>query len=207
VIDHVNNLKLQHLVELSKLGDGCAEMEARIEDWLAENDVVFDGQTIPFVLMPHFVSPGQVLRVRRAVECLCGVLDRFCDAYPDDQRLADELALPPLEDSLIRVDPGYVRPLRICRLDAFLSGYEVKFLEFNADSPAGIGYTDVLYEGLRRAIDLPRVDAEFDPVATAWTLLLTSRDASAATRACPEASATLAARVPASRSSSSIGGC
>ncbi|OLE36711.1 MAG: hypothetical protein AUG48_06385 [Actinobacteria bacterium 13_1_20CM_3_68_9] len=162
MIDHVNNLKLQHLVELSKLGDGCAEMEARIEDWLAENDVVFDGQTIPFVLMPHFVSPGQVLRVRRAVECLCGVLDRFCDAYPDDQRLADELALPPLEDSLIRVDPGYVRPLRICRLDAFLSGYEVKFLEFNADSPAGIGYTDVLYEGLRRAIDLPRVDAEFD---------------------------------------------
>ena len=25
MIDHVNNLKLQHLVELSKLGDGCAE--------------------------------------------------------------------------------------------------------------------------------------------------------------------------------------
>jgi hypothetical protein len=162
MIDHVNNLKLQHLVELSKLGDRCAEIEAEIEGWLGEHDVVFDGHTIPFVLMPHFVSPGQVRRVRRAVECLCAVLDRFCDAYPDDQRLADELALPALEDSLIRVDPGYGRPLRICRLDAFLSGYDVKFLEFNADSPAGIGYTDVLHEGLRRAIELPRVDAEFD---------------------------------------------
>jgi glutathionylspermidine synthase len=162
VIDHVNNLKLQHLVELSKLGDGCVQVEAQIEQWLGEHDVVFGGRTIPFVLMPHFVSSGQVHRVRQAVECLCTVLDRFCDAYPDDQRLADELALPPLEDSLVRVDPGYARPLRICRLDAFLSGYEVKFLEFNADSPAGIGYTDVLYEGLRRAIELPRVDAEFD---------------------------------------------
>jgi glutathionylspermidine synthase len=161
VIDHVNNLKLQHLVELSKLGDRCAEIEAEIRDWLGEHDVVFGGHTIPFVLMPHFVSPGQVARVRRAVECLCGVLNRFCDAYPDDERLQRELSLPALEDSLVRIDPGYARPLRICRLDAFLSGYDVKFLEFNSDSPAGIGYTDVLYEGLRRAIELPRVDSEF----------------------------------------------
>src|SRR3712207_8741461 len=41
------------------------------------------------------------------------------------------------------------RSTRICRLDAFLQGYDVKFLEFNADSPAGTGYTDILYEGLR----------------------------------------------------------
>ena len=39
--------------------------------------------------------------------------------------------------------------MRICRLDAFLQGYDVKFLEFNADSPAGVGYTDILFEGLR----------------------------------------------------------
>ena len=45
----------------------------------------------------------------------------------------------------------------------------MKFLEFNADSPAGIGYTDVLHEGLARAIELPRVDAEFE---TAYTPML-----------------------------------
>jgi hypothetical protein len=160
--DQVSDLKLQHLVELSKLGDGCAKLESEIEAWLVEHDVVFDGHTIPFVLMPHFVSPGQVRRVRRAVESLCRVLDRFCEAYPGDDRLQEELALPTFEDSLVRVGPGYPRPLRICRLDAFLAGDQVKFLEFNADSPAGIGYTDVLHEGLRRAIALPRVDGEFD---------------------------------------------
>ena len=169
MIDHVNNLKLQHLVELSKLGDGCARVERDIERWLAEHDVVFGGHTIPFVLMPHFVSPGQLRRVRRAVQCLCGVLDRFCDAYPEDDELRAELDLPPAEDALVRLDPGYARPLRICRLDAFLQGYEVKFLEFNADSPAGIGYTDVLHDGLTRAIRLPRVDAEFE---TAYTPML-----------------------------------
>ena len=162
MIDHVNNLKLQYLVELSKLGDRCVEIEAGIERWLAEHDVVFDGHTIPFVLMPHFVSPGQLRRVRRAVESLSRVLNRFCDAYPGNAHLREELDLPAFEDSLVRADPGYPCPLRICRLDAFLTGYEVRFLEFNADSPAGIGYTDVLHEGLRRAIDLPRVEAEFD---------------------------------------------
>jgi hypothetical protein len=162
VIDHVNNLKLQHLVELSKLGGRCADVEARIAAWLEEHDVVFAGRTIPFVLMPHFVSPGQVRRVRHAVVCLSRVLDRLCDAYPEDARLREELAVPAAEDRLIRIDPGFPRPMRVCRLDAFLSGYDVKFLEFNADSPAGIGYTDVLHQGLAEAIDLPRVAEEFD---------------------------------------------
>jgi glutathionylspermidine synthase len=169
VIDHVNNLKLQHLVELSKLGDGCAQLETEIGSWLTDHDVVFGGQTIPFVLMPHFVSPGQMKRVRRAVACLSRVLNRFCDAYPDDGGLREELALPDREDALVRIDPGFSKPLRICRLDAFLRGYDVKFLEFNADSPAGIGYTDVLYEGLTHAIRLPRVEAEF---ATGYTPML-----------------------------------
>ena len=124
--------------------------------------MVFNGATIPFVLMPHFISPGQLRRVRHAVSRLSRVLDRFCDAYPHDSQLRDELAVSPEEDSLIRVDPGYPRPMRICRLDAFLQGYDVKFLEFNADSPAGIGYTDILFQGLDEAIDLPRVKQEFD---------------------------------------------
>jgi hypothetical protein len=185
VIDHASDLKLQHLVELSKLGDSCAEIEAGLRDALAERDVVFAGHTIPFVLMPHFVSPGQVRRIRRAVECLSVVLDRFCDAYPEDSRLRAELALSDAEDELVRLDPGYPRPLRICRLDAFLTGYDVRFLEFNADSPAGIGYTDVLHEVLAEAIALPRVQDTFD---TAYEPMLPRlvemlRDAYAAARA------------------------
>ena len=71
-----------------------------------------------------------------------------------------------MEDSLIRIDPGFPRPMRICRLDAFLTGYDVKFLEFNADSPAGTGYTDILHAGLSSTIDLPRVRQEFDMAYT-----------------------------------------
>ncbi len=146
--------------------------------------MVFKGTTIPFVLMPHFVSPGQVRRVKHAVTALCRVLDRFCDAYPHDARLREELQLPDTEDQLIRIEPGFPRPMRICRLDAFLQGYDVKFLEFNADSPAGTGYTDILFEGLSTTIDLPRGRQEFD---TTYTQILpeligTLRDAYAHVR-------------------------
>jgi glutathionylspermidine synthase len=156
-------------VELSKLGDSCAGLESDVASYLLEHDVVFAGSTIPFVLMPHFISPGQLRRVRHAVGRLSRVLDRFCDAYTHDAALRDELALSPEEDSLIRIDPGYPRPMRICRLDAFLSGYELRFLEFNADSPAGIGYTDILHSGLTTSIDLPRVRHEFE---TSYTPML-----------------------------------
>jgi Glutathionylspermidine synthase preATP-grasp len=166
LIDHVNNLKLQYLVELSKLGDSCAGLEQKLETWLDEHDVIFAGQTIPFVLMPHFISPGQLRRVKHAVGVLSAVLDRFCDAYPKDEALREELAVSPVEDSLIRIDPGFPRPMRICRLDAFLTGYDVKFLEFNADSPAGTGYTDILHAGLSSTIDLPRVRQEFEMTYT-----------------------------------------
>ncbi len=185
LIDHVNNLKLQYLVELSKLGDSCADLETEVSNWLSEHDVVFAGQTIPFVLMPHFISPGQVRRVKHAVTALCRVLDRFCDAYPTDAALREELQLSDMEDSLIRIEAGFPRPMRICRLDAFLQGYDVKFLEFNADSPAGVGYTDILFEGLRTTIQLPRVRQEFDtsypPILP--ELIATLRDAYAHVKA------------------------
>ena len=135
--------------------------------------------------MPHFVSPGQVRRVKHAVTALCRVLDRFCDAYPTDAGLREELQLPDTEDSLIRIEPGFPRPMRICRLDAFLQGYDVKFLEFNADSPAGVGYTDILFEGLRTTIQLPRVRQEFDTTYTRILpeLITTLNDAYAHVRA------------------------
>jgi hypothetical protein len=166
VIEHVNDLKLQFLVELSKLGDRCATIESELTSWLADHDFTYGGQTIPFVLMPHFISPGQVRALQRAVQTIMPVLDRFCAAYPDDAVLREELDLPAAEDALARLDPGFPQSVRICRLDAFLHNYDVKFLEFNSDSPAGIGWCDVLFEGLKRGIALPRVTAAFHTLYT-----------------------------------------
>jgi uncharacterized circularly permuted ATP-grasp superfamily protein len=166
MIEHVNDLKLQFLVELSKQGDQCAAIESEVATWLAAHGFTYGDQTIPFVLMPHFISPGQVRVLQRAVHTLVPVLDRFCAAYPDDAALREELALPEAEHELAMIDPGFEQPARICRLDAFLHRYDIKFLEFNSDSPAGVGWCDVLFEGLRRGVVLPGVRGVFHTLYT-----------------------------------------
>ena len=160
MVDQVSDLKLQHLVELSKLGDELRGLESELEAWLAGHDVVFAGHTIPFVLMPHFVSPRQMRHAPRRRGALRGP-QSLLRGVPRRRAPPGGARAPTFEDSLV-IGPGYPRPLRSAALDAFLAYDAVRFLEFNADSPAGIGYTDVLYEGLRRTISLPRVDGEFD---------------------------------------------
>jgi hypothetical protein len=162
VIDHVSDLKLQYLVELSKLGDRCAVMESEVEQWLVEHGFVYGERAIPFVIMPHFISPGQLRRLRDVVAAISPVLDRFCDAYCENAQLREELQLSPREDALMRIDPGFPQPIRVSRLDAFLHDYDVKFLEFNTDSPAGMAWTDMLYEALRQKVELARVGDVFD---------------------------------------------
>ena len=161
MIDHVSDLKLQYLVELSKLGDRCAPLEWEVERWLGDHGFVYGERTIPFVIMPHFISPGQLRRLRRAVASISPLLDRFCDAYCEDPHLREALQLSPQEDALVRIDPGFPNPIRVSRLDAFLHDYDVKFLEFNTDSPAGMGWTDVLYEALSEKVDPARVREVF----------------------------------------------
>jgi glutathionylspermidine synthase len=169
VIDHVSDLKLQYLVELSKLGDRCALMQSDVAQWLVDQGFVYGERTIPFVIMPHFLSPVQSRVLSRAVASISPVLDRFCDAYCADPQLRDELGLSPREDALVRIDPRFPQAIRVSRLDAFLHDYDVKFLEFNTDSPAGMAWTDMLYEALRRKVELPRVSEAFH---TAYTPVL-----------------------------------
>jgi uncharacterized circularly permuted ATP-grasp superfamily protein len=144
----------RHFGNLEALGDGCGELAARIRAWMVEHGVVFAGHPIPFVMAPHCLDAPTMARVRHAVEVLTRVLDRFCTAYRTDAALAHALDLPPAEGALIRIEPTLDHPLQLCRLDAFLmADGGLQFLEFNAESPAGIGYTDVMFDGLHEHFD------------------------------------------------------
>ena len=144
----------RHFGNLEALGEGCGELAGRIRDWMVEHDVVFAGHPIPFVMAPHCLDADTMARVRHVVEVLTRVLDRFCSAYRTDEALRRALDLPPAERDLIRIEPTLDDPLQLCRLDAFLlPGGDVQFLEFNAESPAGIGYTDVMFDGLYEHFD------------------------------------------------------
>ncbi|MCW2927160.1 MAG: hypothetical protein JWM86_1128 [Thermoleophilia bacterium] len=147
--DVLEAFSTRHFGNLEALGDGCGELADRIRAWMVDHDVVFAGQPIPFVMAPHCLDEPTTARVQHAVEVLTRVLDRFCSAYRVDAGLAAALDLPPAEAALVRIEPTLDDPLQLCRLDAFLMpDGSIQFLEFNAESPAGIGYTDVMFDGL-----------------------------------------------------------
>jgi uncharacterized circularly permuted ATP-grasp superfamily protein len=144
----------RHFGNLEALGDGCGELADRIRAWMVDHDVVFAGQPIPFVMAPHCLDAATMARVQHVVEVLTRVLDRFCTAYRTDLALRRSLDLPPAESALVRIEPTLDDPLQLCRLDAFLMpDGSLQFLEFNAESPAGIGYTDVMFDGLYEHFD------------------------------------------------------
>ncbi len=60
--------------------------------------------------------------------------------------LFDQLGVTEAEERLVRIDPGYDTASTASRVDAFLLPDGLHFAEYNAESPAGTGYTQRLAE-------------------------------------------------------------
>nr|MBA3806076.1 hypothetical protein [Acidobacteriota bacterium] len=69
---------------------------------------------------------------------LAAAFERLAQAALKDDALMSELGLTEREKTMARFDPGYPGLCVTSRLDAYLSGDDFHFLEYNAESPAGI---------------------------------------------------------------------
>ena len=98
------------------------------------------------VLRPFFLSAADQARVRAAAETLAGLGERLAAAAVADHVLLDALGVTDAEARLVRMEPGYARASTASRLDAFLLPDSLHFAEYNAESPAGPGYTERLSE-------------------------------------------------------------
>lgn len=97
----------------------------------------------PF-LRPLFITAHDEDRIRAFAETISVLGERVVAAALDDPSLLDELGLRDDEKSLVAIDPGYATASTASRLDAFLLPDSLQAAEYNAESPAGLGYTDVL---------------------------------------------------------------
>jgi uncharacterized circularly permuted ATP-grasp superfamily protein len=97
----------------------------------------------PF-LRPLFLDPADVTRVSRVAELVAAVGERVVAAALEQPNLLDAVGLTEAEHALVAIDPGYARASTASRLDGFLLDDSLAFAEYNAESPAGLGYTEVL---------------------------------------------------------------
>ena len=131
--DQVLRAHPQQIVEAQRLADAA----------MIKQRCLFDGRPLPYFLKPYFLSESECAQLARVSTCLIGVLEKITQRYFTRPELRAHFSLSPTAAALIEVDPGYRRNIVISRPDAFLDGERLQFLEFNCDSPAGAGYTDV----------------------------------------------------------------
>ena len=108
-----------------------------------EADIKFRGQPISTFLRPVFLSQAQRDLVSRASQVLLDCAERLIEQYMVDPEVRETIGLPSDEEEFALLETGLTRQVVIARPDSFLNGDDLKFLEFNSDSPAGVVWTDL----------------------------------------------------------------
>jgi glutathionylspermidine synthase len=124
------------------------ESQAQLDAQLRDRGLFFGDRPLCSVLRPRFLSPSQYRFLQqRAAVVLRAFRKAHCAALADDTLLA-QFRLSDWERTLAHVNPGFRDPSPVSRLDAFFVNEAggLRFTEYNAETPAGGAYNDVLTE-------------------------------------------------------------
>jgi hypothetical protein len=146
------------------------ELFAHLRRGMGARGLVYGARAIGVALRPHLLTRAQFGRLAHASEVLAGAFEKLSEAFLLEPSLMARVGLTELERKLALVDPGYKYPAVTTRLDAFVHGVEVKFVEYNAENPSSLtdqaGLNQVLFElpALQKFAARYRL-REFDPAA------------------------------------------
>jgi uncharacterized circularly permuted ATP-grasp superfamily protein len=110
-----------------------------------ERRLTFGERPLCVALRPQILTRPQYERASAAAAGIHSALVSLEKAVLSDAGLRGELGLNAEEERLAMADPGFKHSSPSMRLDSFFAG-EVRFVECNAESPAGMAYSDNLSE-------------------------------------------------------------
>jgi hypothetical protein len=141
----------------------AGESQAYLDDQLRRRDLFFGDRPLCTVLRPRFLGTDQYRFLQRSIE---GVLRAFRAAFraamTDDAVLA-QFRLDDWERTIVRDDLGVADASPLSRVDAFFAGPGgLAVTEYNAETPAGAGYNDVLTETFLALPAMRQFEREWD---------------------------------------------
>jgi hypothetical protein len=128
------------------------EIESRFLDRMRQANLTFGGRVLCPFPRPNLVSPQAYDHIRGVCRGIFKAIEKV-EALLGEE-LWDRVDLTPEERELVAIDSGYKRSSPSARLDSFLTTSKYQFVELNAETPAGIGYAEVLTDIF---LDLPIV--------------------------------------------------
>lgn len=146
-------LAIRAIVDAYNAGftDESAEAhQALLDQALATEHLVFGDRPLTRVLRPQLLSADAYRAVAEACRVLLGAMSKMYAASCLDPSIRARLMLEPLEEAAAAIEPRYAAPAPLSRLDGFMGGDGVlRFVEYNAETPAGVGYMDMLVRVFR----------------------------------------------------------
>jgi glutathionylspermidine synthase len=132
--------------DLLVAGDPRAEWE-QLAAGMAAEQLRFRDRYLCNVLRPLLLPRARYQEVVEASGAFYGAIRALNEWLMEDESLRARMGLSPLEEAAIAIDPGFPSPDGIGRLDGFLDlAGNLRFVEFNSDSPGGMAYGQVLAE-------------------------------------------------------------
>ncbi|MFN8482050.1 MAG: hypothetical protein U0768_03190 [Anaerolineae bacterium] len=154
-------------------GDAAALGEELLDKMRAAR-LTFGDRLVCSVLRPHFIREADYSRVTQAATLILGALERLGDAIMADEGLRGLVGLTPDEEAIVAIDPGFRYPDSSGRLDAFFVPQDsLYFIEYNAESPGGLAFGEVLSDLFRAFPVMQAVAQRYSVVAfpiRAWIL-------------------------------------
>jgi len=126
------------------------ELEARFFERMRQARLTFGGRVLCAFPRPNFVAPSDYEEIRGVCRGIFRAVEKVEARLGEE--LWDRVDLTPEERDLVRIDPGYRRSSPTSRLDSFITTDAYRFVELNAESPAGIAYNEMLVDIF---LDLP----------------------------------------------------
>lgn len=140
---------------------------------LRANKACYGERPLSTFLRPKFITPAQLDTLDAVCKTLRECVIKIKDAIAAQPNFIDQVGLSEGERRLCEIDPGFTRLSITARWDSFMTEDSLKFVELNAESPAGIAYSDVMsdiYLGLP-FVEKFRTRYKMQPFATRTFLL------------------------------------
>ncbi|MCI0660528.1 MAG: hypothetical protein L0220_05585, partial [Acidobacteria bacterium] len=139
-----HTIKCYHTLLTGSLADDAAE---KLLAGTKRYNLSFGSRPICNVLRPMFIKADQYAYIKHDSMLVLSAIEKLGKAIMADSKLRAKLDLSPREEQIIAIEPGFSAADASGRLDAFLnSAGDFNFVEYNADSPGGLLYGDVLSE-------------------------------------------------------------
>jgi glutathionylspermidine synthase len=128
--------------------DVGGESQRQLDEQLRQRGLFFGDRALCTVLRPRFLSPAQYRFMQTRGAVVLSAFRKVHEASLADDVVLSQFGLLDWERQLVRVKTGFRDASPVSRLDAFfVSGPGgLRFTEYNAETPAGGGYNDVLSE-------------------------------------------------------------